>query len=1168
MKIKFLMLFFFVFGLKCFSQPVPTSVAIKSPEVNAFNRFIEMPVSQYSGVPSISIPLYEIQIKGVNVPITLDYHAGGIRVDQDATWVGLGWSLNTGGQVTRKSRGIADEFWYMPKYINGGVKYFMDLPNLSWTPNAENQGMRYDRIKDCKYGMNDYMPDEFYYSIPGYSGRFMFSQQKSKFILFPKEDIDIQSNIVGAGSSLFLKMFLPNGAQAEFGGDEGYSTQPERVSNVDRKIINSWSVRKIRNNYNDSISYSYEQYSYRNNKIVGQQVKTHSNMGLDMNTIVSYDQISDTRVKTISFPGGRIEFLTIPRTDMDNLALGEIKVFDAQNQLLKNIKFNYNYFTGDAFEFKDYFTNGIPENYRYKRLKLESVSIVSLDNAPLKYAFDYYAFDKMPSKYSFSQDHWGFYNGIPNQSPFGFIPNLAREFVGGDRRVVPEFSKAFSLKSIVYPEGGKREFVYENNTAQVNDVPSDLLSTYQDDNFIEKSEGIYVTGWSRNSNYPVPDQIIDKTRYFRKKFTISGTSFPSVRKNWSVSTNFGISPLEENTIYQADNVDFKLEKINGDGTRTLLKTFNTTDPQYPYNGKKRNGIDTGHVQLMLGEYEMTVAVTYNNLAGSPPDLQPYNLSCFVYYRELDKTKNMVNVGGLRVKNINYYDSDGSLQKRKKYAYANPNIPNSTSGKVIAFPQYIQYRAKEGKNSLGAIEWDWIVNYTSSSVVPLETTSGSYSGYEYVDEYDEDSQNEQNNIKTSYRFSFERPYFSSYYPLANMSQYEPREYLRGKLLAKSYFKGSQVIKKEEFEYNYKSPHILSEEAEDYVEEINTDLISWQGLKGYSQTTDFSGFPDDFYDVASGYLDNCVYFRYSAFNNRIEAHYNRPVPGYPGAVSNSYCQYDQTVPYFRRYTGFDKISAKTVTTYDDPTTPVVSIENMVYDKTPVHHQVSKILSRSSQGKEVSVLNFYPSDLALTGDAEIARLALIKQHDYTTALTVKKAVDAGEEISKTEYRVDPITKLVFPYLVKTNTGVNGSDEVRSKFSKFDNKGNVLELEATLGIKVCYLWSYSQQNPIAEIRNADYETVIAALGGQDAVNSFAVKVSPTKAEIDAFVALIRNSKTTLKDAHITSYVYKPFVGMTSSTDPKGMTTYYKYDGLNRLQQIKDQNESITKAFEYHYRP
>src|SRR6185312_15112519 len=95
------LLLFLMLMINCSrGQTRSSAVDIQTPEVTAFNRNIETPVSLYTGVPNISIPLYTINIKDAAVPITLDYHAGGIRVDQEATWVGLGWELNYGGQIS------------------------------------------------------------------------------------------------------------------------------------------------------------------------------------------------------------------------------------------------------------------------------------------------------------------------------------------------------------------------------------------------------------------------------------------------------------------------------------------------------------------------------------------------------------------------------------------------------------------------------------------------------------------------------------------------------------------------------------------------------------------------------------------------------------------------------------------------------------------------------------------------------------------------------------------------------------------------------------------------------------------------------------------------------------------------------------------------------------
>lgn len=51
---------------------------------------------------------------------------------------------------------------------------------------------------------------------------------------------------------------------------------------------------------------------------------------------------------------------------------------------------------------------------------------------------------------------------------------------------------------------------------------------------------------------------------------------------------------------------------------------------------------------------------------------------------------------------------------------------------------------------------------------------------------------------------------------------------------------------------------------------------------------------------------------------------------------------------------------------------------------------------------------------------------------------------------------------------------------------------------------------------------------------------------------------------AKMTTYTYKPLIGMTSRTDGKGMSEIYEYDAQGRLMLIKDNKEHITKAFRY----
>jgi len=75
------------------------------PEMQAFssvnsNNMVDL----FSGDFSYNIPLLDVG----GYPVNLSYR-GGISMDQEASWVGLGWNINP-GTITRNMRGLPDEF--------------------------------------------------------------------------------------------------------------------------------------------------------------------------------------------------------------------------------------------------------------------------------------------------------------------------------------------------------------------------------------------------------------------------------------------------------------------------------------------------------------------------------------------------------------------------------------------------------------------------------------------------------------------------------------------------------------------------------------------------------------------------------------------------------------------------------------------------------------------------------------------------------------------------------------------------------------------------------------------------------------------------------------------------------------------------------------------------
>ena len=76
-----------------------------SPEANSFKAAsTDNLVNLFTGDFSYSIPLLDVD----GYPVNLFYNAG-ITMDQEATWVGLGWNINP-GTVTRNMRGVPDDF--------------------------------------------------------------------------------------------------------------------------------------------------------------------------------------------------------------------------------------------------------------------------------------------------------------------------------------------------------------------------------------------------------------------------------------------------------------------------------------------------------------------------------------------------------------------------------------------------------------------------------------------------------------------------------------------------------------------------------------------------------------------------------------------------------------------------------------------------------------------------------------------------------------------------------------------------------------------------------------------------------------------------------------------------------------------------------------------------
>ncbi|MCU0471046.1 MAG: DUF6443 domain-containing protein [Arcicella sp.] len=165
------------------------------PSANAasLGKYGDTPVSYYVGLPNTPINLYTIQSKDLTLPISLNYHHGGIKVEEEASIVGLGFSLNQGGVLTRTIFGLDD-------LRNKGIP-FHQIPAV-----PETDTYFKNNLNDGLWGTPgvDTQPDIFYYNVGGISGKFILAAGSAfplQGIPLDKSDVSITCKLISSGAN-------------------------------------------------------------------------------------------------------------------------------------------------------------------------------------------------------------------------------------------------------------------------------------------------------------------------------------------------------------------------------------------------------------------------------------------------------------------------------------------------------------------------------------------------------------------------------------------------------------------------------------------------------------------------------------------------------------------------------------------------------------------------------------------------------------------------------------------------------------------------------------------------------------------------------------------------------------------------------------------------------
>ncbi len=469
-----------------------------NPDAASLAKYADYPVDLSTGVPQINIPLWNIKCGDINIPISLSYHASGIPVAETPSNVGLGWALNAGGAITRTIRGIADDGMITQSgaTISSAPGLLTEGSYYAIYPNYPNNSDDYDnphKYREAAVGKRDLEPDMFYYNFCNQSGKFVFDFNGTPHCI-PRKNIKIEKsqNPIPNGRIVKWKITTEDGLKYYF--DEVETTNQKTITEarlnnaaslkigslISNSLITSthnsaWFLTKIEMpNSSQSVVFEYDDISIENAYPVSETYKEflechgeprYAQKGIHEETITTAT-IQGKRLRKIITPNQTIEFIAGEyRHDLKgDKVLDKIVIKNNLNQITKQFKLSYNYFSENGMITVGTTANANTEANTKLRLSLKSIQELDKNNQSLPaHTFEYeenaWLPDRLTSK---AQDHWGYYNGQINNTTL--IPNLNSTINLHSIRDASEVTmKAGSLVKITYPTGGYTQFNYEAN---------------------------------------------------------------------------------------------------------------------------------------------------------------------------------------------------------------------------------------------------------------------------------------------------------------------------------------------------------------------------------------------------------------------------------------------------------------------------------------------------------------------------------------------------------------------------------------------------------------------------------------------------------------------------------------------------------------------------------
>jgi len=1115
-QVLFILLFTVVIDVKAQDQVGGTSNMLqtidmfpKSPEAAALSRFVDIPAGNYTGVADFSVPIYTIEFDGQKIPIALRYSTTGIKVDQIATRVGLGWVLDTGPSLSIQVIGNLDNQNYSER---PDITYFN--PNNALNPQDPIYIFSL-RAAGMEQPQFDPEPDIFTYRLLNRSGKYILDRTGAKGVPIPYD----QTKIITTYN---------NHSRMDLIDDLGF--QYTFNSYVDNQIVNRNScVTTISDFHYDDPNYKIQQILSPNNEMVKfiytpfvantkyiTSIQTQAALSYysggsgnppaipNTNTkCINYAESKESVLSEIQFKGGKVLFTysnrtTELRSDLPgDVYLKNVKVINDNGDVIKDFTLHYDYFfssdslptsASPGFMYMSSYIPGL--NYR---LKLTGVT----DGLTLgRYSFEYYESSKLPIRTSNDQDFWGVYNGAGNgdkaiastETPYY---NNGKKYIGANKNPNINYGILGNLKRINYPTGGYTNIEYEadNNGS----LTTKIMYEYHTEDEIEEHY------YDANYDYTKNPDLTESTFYIPEKATNKTLSFSKNPSDGTYTNPYSCK-------WHLKNLDTGTE-INGTKEISLPNRNDIA-------GNYRLWMDRGGdypPQKCRAVYLWDEVTTITTAEPTPIDTI---------------TIDTKPIGTIRVKKIESFDqSNGKITREYTYRIPTENhiLPYLDSSGIIHGDDYFSSRVERispsTSSAFGTAVEILLVNNPGWQTSNM---NGKPIAYSYVQEHYKDEGHPENSYRKEYVFNNIQDYDIKYSEDNGTSvTWSPGNMENGLLKEEILFNSNNQKVRETYKVYQFDGHFNTK----YGSSENNEFSMGYGLKIYPKGRKL------FYKdgIPVGYI--------YTFNYRL----------YP--LRNTWIREDST--RIRNFTnGVDYVESFHFNNYSIP----------AYKHTYPIESISQ-----NNGNVVSTTFTYPQDKP--------NQKLIEANMVGIPLETETKKN-GKTISKTEtvYPTDQIdantstSGLPLPKSVSALDLLTGGMSTEVTYNQYDNKGNILQYTTKTGVPTAIIWDKSQTQPIAKVEGATYAQA-SAVAGDIVTASDQSLVGYTEANLLSKLDAFRNSSA-LAGFQITTYTYKPLIGVTSITPPSGIREVYIYDTANRLQEVRDAGGRLLKSYEYHYKP